>query len=126
MDVQERLAATIDFDGLDRQGQDLLIPAVTVGKVEQSFLTHQRIGVDDGLLDLRFRQPHWLLLIAATHPSRIRFSAILTYFFCCSMPITLDAPKSSPAASIVPEPAKQSSKTPPGGSRYFTHQAATS
>src|SRR5436190_16811573 len=31
------------------------------------------------------------------HPSNILFSAILMYFFSCSMPITLLAPKSSPA-----------------------------
>ena len=60
------------------------------------------------------------------YPSTIRFSAILRYFFCCSIPITLDAPKSRPAASMVPDPAKQSSNTPSWGSRYFTHHAATS
>ena len=47
--------------------------------------------------------------------SQSRFSAIFRYFFCLSIPITLDTPKSKPAMSIVPEPAKQSSNTPFSG-----------
>ena len=65
-------------------------------------------------------EAHW------HQPVTTRFSAILRYFLCFSMPMTFDAPKSRPAASMVPDPAKQSKSTPSCGSRYLHHQAATS
>jgi hypothetical protein len=38
------------LDGPDRQGHDLGIPAVEVGKVQQGLLAHQLFGVDEASL----------------------------------------------------------------------------
>src|SRR5262249_61730744 len=54
------------------------------------------------LVCLRIVTPHLL----QTFPTR--FSATRRYFFSFSIPITFDAPKSSPASSMVPDPQKQS------------------
>lgn len=55
-----------------------------------------------------------------------RFFTTSRYFRSFSMPTTFEAPLSSPAASIVPDPANMSSRTPLGGRMYRHYQAARS
>src|SRR5262249_21616805 len=65
---------------------------------------------------------HLLAQLAGSRPPQpppTRFSAIRRYFFSFSTPITLDVPKSSPAASIVPEPQKGSHPPPWRGQKVF-------